>query len=134
MVNWERYEKEIKELHGDFALRDGKPIDCYIMVDCDGCGFAPKEGETCCNNRIYWCYADAIELTDAERSLCKLLQGGYIARDRNGDLYYHKRIPYKNLNEWGIKDSYQLNICKFFPQCKFEFITWDDKEPWRINL
>lgn len=134
MVNWEKYEKEIKELHGDFALRDGKPIDCYAMVDCTDCGFKPSNGESCDYNRTYWFYAEAAELTDAERSLCKLLQDGYIARDKSETLYYHKIKPYKNLNAWGIKDEQWLNISKNFPQCKFEFIKWEDKEPWRISL
>lgn len=134
MVNWERYEKEIKELHGDFALKDGKPIDCTVMVDCINCGFRPRNGESCDYNRIYWCYADAADLTDAERSLCELLQDGYITREQDGELYYYKNKPYKNITSWSGRDKYWLNINDLFPQCKFEFIQWSDKEPWRINL
>lgn len=134
MVNWEKYEKEIKELHGDFALRDGKPIDCYVMDGCTNCGFKSRNGESCDYNRTYWCYAEAAELTDAERSLCELLQDGYIARDKDKNIYFYRTKPQKNkaVNLWGGDGG--VNIGTIFPQCKFKFITWEDEEPWRISL
>lgn len=88
---------------------------------------------------LYQDYKEPVVLTDDEKSLCKMLCGGWIARDRDGILRWHKSKPYKQTEKicWWGKDKYNavsMAILTYFPQCKFDFIKWEDDEPWEVQV
>lgn len=120
MKNWEFYEKELRKYKFAFAMRDNQ-ICCCLDVACDKCAFDPDITKSCSEAKMKWLYQEHKEpvvLTDDEKSLCKLLGRGWIARDKNGKLYWFEII----------------NIDSVFPQCKFDFIKWEDEEPWEVKI
>jgi hypothetical protein len=135
MKNWEFYEKELKEYNLSFAMKDNKIYSCREL-DCPECAFyRPK---CSCNElTMKWLYQEhkePIVLTDDEKSLCKLLGRGWIARDNDDDnLYWYEIKPKKkNFSAWLALS--RMCIGMVFPQCKFEFIKWEDEEPWEVKI
>lgn len=135
MKNWEFHEEEVKEYDFIFGMKDNKIYSCREL-DCPECAFyRPK---CSCNElTMEWLYQehkDPVILTDDEKKLCELLKDGWIARSENGVLCHYRQKPHKNelTGSWyGRHGSY---ITLSFPQCKFDFIKWEDEEPWEVNV
>ena len=74
------------------------------------------------------------KLTVEEHALCVALGEGYLARSKRGRLIFHYEKPKKN-NEIGIWLTTGRRTGRFsgFPHLKFEFITWEDEEPYSIK-
>ena len=123
MTNFEKYKDEILILvrnNRGFAFRMNKITACKL-TGCENCIFTGS----CIANRIKWLYEEyqepAPKLTKAEKGFCEVIKDGYIARDKNGDLYIE--------NNWGINRGYYMKLCsKFFP-----FITWESGKAWSIE-
>lgn len=137
MKNWEKYEEEIKELGLNFAVlkHSNKVVDCAIESppSCEECLFYAGN-YSCDKEKVNWLYSEYKEpvvLTDDERKLCELLEGGWIARDANGNLYYFRTKPQKGVHVWHVCGVEV--ILDVFPQCKFDFIKWEDDEPWNVE-
>lgn len=136
MKNWEFYEEDIRAYEARFAVVDGKIKGCSNGI-CSFCAFDNEDNESCqCwDKRLDFLYREHNILTDDEKALCKLLDGGWIARDSNGDLWwYEDKITERNSSAWvasGIGLNVKMN--RFFPQCKFNFIRWEDEEPWEVG-
>lgn len=135
MKNWEFYEEELKNMD----LLSLWKIIKYAFVLCDRCMFDMGEANSCDVPRMKWLYQEYKEpvvLTDDEKSLCKLLGRGWIARDKNGKLYWFENKPTNKINaEWITSIAGTIiNIDSVFPQCKFEFIKWEDEEPWEVKV
>lgn len=139
MTNFEYYKDEILKVvnytGSRFAINHdtGEIISC-VGCSCDSCEFGYKKSLRCGREKMCWLYAEHIEkpkLTKKERQFCELFETGWIARDRDGELYHCKCKPYKNDGEW-INGSFDINIHNF-PDVPFSFITWDDKEPWSVE-
>lgn len=54
----------------------------------------------------------------------------YIARDNSGELYIYKGKPYKEREEW--YSLFRFNELNLF-QDLFQFIKWEDEEPYNIE-
>lgn len=136
MKNWEFYEKELKRYNFGFALTDNKIYSCS-EIPCCGCAF-DLVLHTCDEARVKWLYQEYKEpviLTEDEKLLCKLLGRGWIARDKDDCLHWHERKPYKGDCTWiRTRQSRCVNIRDIFPQCKFDFIKWEDEEPWEVKV
>lgn len=140
MKNWEFYEDELKEHSLAFALMNNKVYWCSDIT-CSECAFS-MGSQTCgeCGEaKLKWLYQEhkePIVLTDDEKSLCKLLGRGWIARDMNGDLWWYKVKPEKKgLTIWTLPEVLtNLQIGIAFHQCKFDFIKWEDEEPWEVKV
>lgn len=140
MKNWEFYERELRTYGLHFAMEDNQMCSC-AFVSCDRCMFSMSESCLCDATRVKWLYQEYKEpvvLTDDEKELCKLLGRGWIARDKNGDLYWYGIKPKeKSLSKW-LSSSIKMNELMFigmvFPQCKFDFIKWEDEEPWEVKV
>lgn len=137
MKNWEFYEEEIKKYGFYFAMVNNKVSRCSITI-CSQCAFYTECGRNN-KNRMKWLYQEhkePIVLTDDEKSLCKLLGKGWIARDVNDTLRWYENKPKQKFNNnWCIPDSsafIEISIC--CPQCKFDFIKWEDEEPWKVKV
>lgn len=137
MKNWEFYEEELRKYNLAFAMKDNQVYSC-ASVPCDKCAFDMGESCTCDKAKVKWLYQEYKEpvvLTDDEKALCKLLGRGWIARDKDDCLHWHERKPYKGDCTWiRTRQSRCVNIRDIFPQCKFEFIKWEDEKPWEVKV
>lgn len=138
MKNWEFYEEQLKEHSLAFALVNNQIRWCS-ETSCSECAFGPKCSLSCNEVKIKWLYQEHKEpvvLTDDEKALCKLLGRGWIARDKNGDLYWYENKTEDKVDEhWCIPiNTTIMAISKIFPQCKFDFIKWEDEEPWEVKV
>jgi hypothetical protein len=134
MKNWEFYEKFVKN-NPLFAVVKGKLVQC-VDTSCEECDFG---GMNCCSiSRIEFLYQDYKEpvvLTDDEKTLCKMIGRGWIARDLDGKLWWYKTKPTKRtVGTWSNRSVIVADISDAFPQCKFEFIKWGDDEPWEVQI
>ena len=75
---------------------------------------------------------NAPKLTAEERTFCEAIaypQNKYIARDKDGDLFFFNDTPIRNESEWVSEHFYAtFKIAK----SNFPFIKWED-EPWSIE-
>lgn len=130
MTNFEKYKDEILLLaknNRGFAFHMNKITDCKLS-GCKNCIFTG----TCIANRIKWLYEEyqepAPKLTKAEKGFCEVVKDGYIARDKNGDLYLYNNPPYVTETDWR-ECGHCTRLCsKFFP-----FITWESNKAWSIE-
>lgn len=134
MKNWE-YNEEFVKKNPLFAVVKGKLVQC-VDTSCEECDFG---GLNCCSisrmKFLYQEYDEPVVLTDDEKSLCKLLCGGWIARDSDGKLWWYKKKPTKGtVGSWLDRSGSASEISSPFPQCKFDFIRWEDEEPWEVKV
>lgn len=138
MKNWEFYEEEIKKNNFVFGVVNGEIVHCSSS-NCYKCSF---RSISCGNQRIRFLYEEyekSIRLTDDEKALCKLFSRGWIARDKDDSLYWYENKPGEKSNQnWmfynGLCNGLSLRLNKIFPQCKFDFIKWEDEEPWEVKV
>ena len=131
MTNFEKYKDEILLLaknNRGFAFHMNKITDCKLS-GCKNCIFTGA----CIANRIKWLYEEYQEptpkLTKAEKGFCEILDDGYIARDKNGELHLYNNPPYVTETDWRANYGHCTRLCsKFFP-----FITWESGKAWGIN-
>lgn len=140
MKNWEFYEEEIKKYKLAFAMKDNQMYNC-ASTPCEKCIFDMGESCTCDIAKVKWLYQECKEpvvLTDDEKALCKLLGRGWIARDKDDTLWWYiDKPPTKSTNEgnaWHNIGGLCAMIHSIFPQCKFNFIKWEDEEPWEVKV
>lgn len=133
MTNFEKYKDEILEISRTQAIainkRRNAPEKCSCSV-CSECLL--HEGRYCNQKAIFqWLYSEyqepAPKLTKAERGFCEILQKGYIARDKNGNLFVYDALPRRSKLMWSGLNWRQLD-CSFYP-----FITWKSGKAWSIE-
>lgn len=133
MTNFEKYKDEILEIskNGTIAVNKQKnmPVHCST-TPCSECIF---RSDTCTSQLINWLYEEYQEpvpkLTKAEKGFCEIIKDGYIARDKNGDLYLYNNPPYVTETDWRANYGHCTRLCsKFFP-----FITWESNRNWSIE-
>lgn len=135
MKNWEFYEKELKRYNLGFAMKGNQIYNC-AKVSCCECDFDMGESCICDTAKVRWLYQEhkePIVLTEDEKALCKLLGRGWIARDNDDNLYWYEIKPKKkNFSAWLASSRMCIGIV--FSQCKFNFIKWEDEEPWEVKV
>lgn len=117
-------------------MKDNQICSC-ASVPCNRCAFNMDESRTCNVAKVKWLYQEhkePIVLTDDEKALCKLLGRGWIARDEDGILYWYKNKPKEKGAQIWIFSGLSFRITKIFLQCKFDFIKWEDEEPWEVKV
>lgn len=144
MKNWEFCEEQLRKYNLAFAMNNDNhnQISSCESIRCDRCAFSASnqsEPVICDVTKIKWLYQEHKEpavLTNDEKSLCKLLGRGWIARDKDNSLWWYKNRPKEKLDDgWCIPNStINVKISKYFPQCKFDFIKWEDEEPWEVKV
>lgn len=135
MTNFEKYKDEILEISKTQAIAINKgrnaPEKCSNSV-CSECLL--HEGRSCNQKAIFqWLYSEyqepAPKLTKTEKGFCEIIKDGYIARDKNGDLYLYNNPPYVTETDWRTDNGRCTRLCsKFFP-----FITWESNRNWSIE-
>lgn len=109
-----------KAYYKDFIETDS--VNCGVILGCaDDLLFA----------------LDTINMTKADRDVCKVLKEGYIVRNKGvDDVDWYKRRPTKvnSKNVWlGGLDKQILSLSKVFPDCSFSFIKWEDEEIFSVK-
>ena len=148
MKNREKFAKEILDVActGDsfMVTKSGKITFCDIFK-CDMCKFNDSTGEKGCRTKRYeWSESEYVEkptITLREKAFLDLLlpEWKYIARDNKDNdamLYVFKRKPIKQTITWCIKDPIMYdynNISNKLFGDMFDFIKWEDEEPWSIE-
>lgn len=128
MTNFEYWKEKILEIAktgSDIAVAGGKPTMCED-TQCSECDFQDIWECGAKTMLIEWLCAEHEEkpmLTKKERMFCEIMETGWIARDRNGDLRYLAVKPEK---EEGPKCINWLDI-------HFKFIKWEDEKPWSME-
>lgn len=134
MTNFEKYKDEILGISRTQAIainkRRNAPEKCSNAV-CSECLL--HEGTYCNQKAIFqWLYSEyqepAPKLTKAEKGFCEIIKDGYIARDKNGDLYLYNNPPYVTETDWREYGHCTRLCSKFFP-----FITWESNRYWSIE-
>lgn len=130
MTNFEKYKDEILKLLDKnideigILKTTGEPKNCYC-INCTDCWFCNKD---CRLGFIKWLYQEYKEkLTKVERGFCEILQKGYIARDKNGNLFVYDGLPRKGEFSW--MDS----MCRKINNNFFPFISWESDKIWSIE-
>lgn len=143
MKNFEKFEKEIMEITRKgyaVALSNNKLIDCgsIICPDCDWSSNNNKDSFCCSARKILWLYKEYIErpkLSKQERKFCELFEGKdvWFATDKDcQSCIVYTEKPIKRDFQWTGHHIQTINIRDFI-SAKFDFIKWEDEEPWNIE-
>ena len=147
MTNYEFYKEEIEMRYRNeqsFALTKQGCIVTCSFIDCKGCMFScdnnnhETRGLHCGDRKMIWAVQEHVEkpkLTKQERKFCELLEGEdiWFARQRNmtmPTIFIHK--PYKTVTCWH-GDTIQSCELRKYCNARFEFIKWEDEEPWSVT-
>lgn len=146
MTNYEFYKEEIEMRYREctpFSLTKQNCIASCEIIDCEECVFScdnnpETRGLNCGDRKIMWAvqeHVDKPKLTKQERKFCELLEDTelWFARQRNmtmPTIFSHK--PYKTTTCWH-GDTIQSCELRKYCNARFEFIKWEDEEPWSVE-
>lgn len=141
MKNKENFAKEILDIACKgypFSVTKSGEITFCDCFKCDMCKFyVPADYKSCRIRRYEWSESEYVEkptITSREKKFLNMLlpKSKYIARDENDKLYVYTEKPKRVIGYWGCPDgSYQISADIFGNM--FDFIKWEDEEPWRIE-
>ena len=141
-TNMEHYRNDILNITKDgntFGVINGKPFSCDDYFCQRGCEFG--KGGQCGFLRTIWMmeeYRPEIKLTAKEKHFVEFVEDGYLSRDSDGELCLHYYKPCKGENTWAFPHEDVTNdefiiLEELWYKGIFEFITWEDEEPWSIE-
>lgn len=136
MTNFEFYKDKILKLvkkDESIALKGNDLVECRETGNCYACRFY-ESGKSCENKKIEWLYEEYTppkKLTKRERAYCEAVEKGWLARDRNGELYLHKEKPHKRSDDWNYDVEWSNLNPSFYPS--FDFLKWEDDEPYAVE-
>ena len=144
MKNREKFAKEILDIvckGNRFAVtKSGKIVNCS-SIGCNECLFDNISIDCVCDVSLErWSESEYIEkptITSKEKVFLDLIlpKYKYIARDNGTNkLYLYIDKPSKHYTYWlpELNDSAYELLYKPL-DIKFDFIKWDDEEPWSIE-
>lgn len=115
----------------EFAISVVLPEEAFKEQTCIGCCNNCKN-EPCIVDWLKSEHKEKPKLSEAERVILENIDKDYIyiARDRDGDLYIYAEKPIKKHSNWndGIKSNEFNCYCHLF-----QFVTWEDDEPYNIE-
>ena len=142
MKNKEKFAKEIIDVacKGDIiaVTKDNKVVGCDDIY-CDQCLF---DIDNLCHrgdNILYrWAESEYVEkptITSREKKFLDMLlpECKYIARDRSNEIYVYNEKPTRTDCDWYSNDGTLDYISTNLFGNMFDFIRWEDKEPWCIE-
>lgn len=133
-TNFDVYKKELDRITKagyEVAVKNNKPVKCSYIA-CEDCDLS---NPNCQAELIQWLLLPKCDyvLSEDEKELCKLVGGGWIARDANGCLWWYEFKPRKYSSVW-MSVGTDPQIRAIFSRCRFEFIKWEDEEPWEVKV
>ena len=139
MTNFEFYKDKLMEIAdncSDVALVEGEPVACDAIV----CSQCECNEFNCGASLIHWLYAEHVEkpkINKRTKMFFDAIETGWVARDSNNNLYLYPTDdkPKKDRGEWlGERIIHNVRLFGYmFPFLTLDFITWEDKEPWRVE-
>lgn len=142
MLNFEKYKDEILEISksGYFGVNKQNNNVCTCSkLHCDNCKFSyinfKFDYRSCIENKFKWLYEeykDPIKLTHDEYIILKNIDKKYkwIARDKDNNLCFFESKPHKLNSFWNNGEYIQ---CIIVFNHLFQFIKWEDEEPYNIQ-
>ena len=144
MKNKEKFAKEIFDIacRGDsiaITIANNEIVPCE-SIECEKCIFKVREYEECSDKIKKWCESEYIErptLTPREKNFLYALLSNfkYIARDFNNSLCIYYNKPKRNSigDYWMVDDDNYYYVPRNMYGSIFDFIKWEDEEPWQID-
>lgn len=142
MKNKEKFAKEIIDIacKGDIiaVTKDNKVVGCDDIY-CDQCLF---DIDNLCHrgdNILYrWAESEYVEkptITSREKKFLDVLLPSckYITRDNSNELYIYNKKPTRTDCNWYSNDGTLDCISTNLFGNMFDFIRWEDEEPWSIE-
>ena len=143
-TNMEHFRAEAEEKKYSFGKRKdfstGKEylISC-VGINCCRCDFYTGNNMSdnlngCEARRLKWLMSEYKEepvLTRNEKAFVELIEYGWIARDKSGDLSWYSEKPYKSNSWWLHKVEFEDTV--EIRADAFPFIMWEDEEPWTTD-
>lgn len=107
-----------------------KDEDCCEKSDCFVCDLWKNKDEIL--KILLSEHKEKPQLTDDEKAILRSIDSKFefIAKDKSGNLYVYMRKPYKGENRW---ESGALAVLLPVFNDLFQFIKWEDEEPWNIK-
>ena len=148
MKNREKFAKEILDIacsgRSIAVTKENKIVYCSD-ISCESCMF-DSCGKHIGRSQVYldrlheWSESEYVEkptITSKEKMFLDLIlsKWKYIARDFNNDLYIYYNKPKRNsMNKsWKTDDSNYHYVSRNMYGNIFNFIKWEDEEPWLIE-
>lgn len=148
MKNREKFAKEILDIacNADAftVTKSGKIVRCDV-VTCPLCKFSNDNNidtSISCHERLHkWTESEYVEkptITSKEKMFIDLILSKwlYLVRGTDKYLYVFDALPSKGYDGWCIENISMYDYCyiskKLFGNM-FDFIKWEDKEPWSIE-
>lgn len=141
MKNREKFAKEILDIAckgNHFGVTKAGEIISCPETDCEKCLF--NDDIDCDVSLEQWSESEYIEepkytITSREKNLLDVLLPSckYIARDNNNELYIYNEKPTRTDCDWYSNDGILCRISTRFFGNMFDFIKWEDEEPWSIE-
>ena len=138
MKNREKFAKEILDIvckGNRFAVTKLGKIDRCDRIGCAECLF----DDNCAVGLEQWSESEYIEkptITSKEKAFLYLLlpKWKYIARDSDYNrLSLYPDKPSKKSTYWSSETKYENRIRYDVFNVKFDFVKWEDEEPWSIE-
>lgn len=146
MKNREKFAKEILDIAcngGSIAVTKDNKVVCCNDINCESCMFdscSKHIGRSqACYDRVHeWAESEYVEkptITSKEKNFLDVLLPSckYIARDNNNELYIYNEKPIRTDCDWYSNDGILCRISTRFFGDVFDFIKWEDEEPWSIE-
>lgn len=139
MKNKEKFAKEIVEIAvncDEIAVDKNGNLTTCKKISCEDCAFKHPE-ITCYEQTKKWAESEYVEpkiFTEEEKAILRALpKANWVARDRDGRLFFYQEKPQKGNKTWEFNHfSYiVLNFLALgeFTDAKFSVIKWEDAEP-----
>lgn len=145
MKNREKFAKEILDIAcngGVIAVTKDNKVVCCRDINCEQCLFHKTNYyESYCDYEatMRWAESEYVEkkptITSREKNFLDallLLSNYYIARDKDNSLYVYYDKPIRGEKLW-ISDYSCHNPPKDMYGSMFDFIKWEDEEPWSVE-
>ena len=138
MKNYEKYDKEIKEILDegfDIAVIKGKVKKCSES-DCFDCAFDFGNSDDTCKLGFYnWLFEEYIEppkLTKRQHAFCEAFPDKWLARTYYNQLYMFSKKPKRENGGWNSSPSSSLMV---IPNnfISFPFILKEDAKPYSTS-
>lgn len=140
MKNREKFAKEILDIAckgNHFGVTKAGEIISCPETDCEKCLF--NDDIDCDISLEQWSESEYVEkntITSREKKFLDVLlpKWKYIARDSNNSLFIYPIKPIRFGTCWMVKNDYNVyKIAKDVYGNMFNFIRWEDEEPWSIE-
>lgn len=130
MNNFEKYKEELLKGKEAINKKTNKPDYCWTL-SCSDCKLN-NSVKDCTPALVEWGFEEVIEikLTKKQRAFCEMVGTGWLAADKDGDLFYYEdKPPSRSESNEGVwrtngKMEKPIYLNNIFP--KFPFITWEN--------